>query len=235
MLIINADDYGRSKAETEAALACFLAGGITSASAMVFMEDSQRAAGLAREYNLPVGLHLNLSQSYETPVPAETAAAHERVISFLAGGKYAGLVYHPGLRRDFKVVYKTQNDEFVRLYGRQPAHVDGHHHRHLCANMLIDYVIPRGQRVRRNFTFGPGEKGWANRTYRRLSDRWLARRYQLTDYLFNLSECLGEGALTRALGLAGKATVELETHPSREAERNLLISEDFRRMRGAGL
>lgn len=233
MLIINADDYGRSRPETEAALVCFLAGGITSVSAMVFMADSQKAAELAREHKVPVGLHLNLSQSYEVSVPAEAVAAHERIIHFLAGSKYAGLLYHPGLRRDFKEVYRTQSDEFVRLYGQLPAHVDGHHHRHLCANMLIDEVIPRGQRVRRNFTFGPGEKGWMNRAYRRLTDRWLARRYRLTDYLFNLSDCLGEGALARALGLAGNATVELETHPSRAAERTLLTSENFRRMTGA--
>ena len=44
MLIINADDWGRSVAETNAALRCYEEARITSASAMVFMADSERAA-----------------------------------------------------------------------------------------------------------------------------------------------------------------------------------------------
>ncbi len=43
MIVINADDLGRTEAETEAALSCFNQGRITSTSAMVFMEDSERA------------------------------------------------------------------------------------------------------------------------------------------------------------------------------------------------
>jgi YdjC-like protein len=48
MLIINADDWGRSRAETDNALTCHDEGRITSASAMVYMEDSERAAELAK-------------------------------------------------------------------------------------------------------------------------------------------------------------------------------------------
>ena len=48
MLIINADDWGRSVAETDAALKCCKGGRITSLSAMAFMEDSERAADLGQ-------------------------------------------------------------------------------------------------------------------------------------------------------------------------------------------
>jgi len=61
MLIINADDWGRSRTETDAALQCYEKGRITSASAMVFMEDSERAADIAKENQVDVGLHLNFS------------------------------------------------------------------------------------------------------------------------------------------------------------------------------
>ena len=64
MLIINADDWGRSLAETDAALECYKAGRITSASAMVFMGDSERAAELAKENKLDVGLHLNFTDRF---------------------------------------------------------------------------------------------------------------------------------------------------------------------------
>jgi len=64
MLIINADDWGRSMAETDAALRCYKAGRITSVSAMVLMEDSHRAAELAKEHQLDVGLHLNFTDKF---------------------------------------------------------------------------------------------------------------------------------------------------------------------------
>ncbi|RQW78332.1 MAG: ChbG/HpnK family deacetylase, partial [Geobacter sp.] len=65
MIIINADDWGRYNTDTDAALACFEAGRITSVTAMVFMEDSGRAAELARDSGVDVGLHLNLSQTFK--------------------------------------------------------------------------------------------------------------------------------------------------------------------------
>jgi predicted glycoside hydrolase/deacetylase ChbG (UPF0249 family) len=49
MLIINADDWGRSVAETDAALRCYREGRITSVNAMVFMQDSERAARLTKD------------------------------------------------------------------------------------------------------------------------------------------------------------------------------------------
>ena len=55
MLIFNADDWGRSVAESDAALKCCKGGRITSVSAMVFMEDSERAAKIAQEQGLDIG------------------------------------------------------------------------------------------------------------------------------------------------------------------------------------
>ena len=81
MIIINADDWGRSCLETDAALSCYAKGTITSMSAMVFMQDSQRAAALAKEVRLPVGLHLNLNESLEGHARDSygTAAIHRAV------------------------------------------------------------------------------------------------------------------------------------------------------------
>ena len=62
MIIINADDWGRSERETDAALSTYKRGRITSASAMVFMRDSGRAADLAKDAGIDVGLHFNLSE-----------------------------------------------------------------------------------------------------------------------------------------------------------------------------
>src|SRR5207237_6047878 len=116
---------------------------------------------------------------------------------FLMRNKYSHLLYNPFLRREFSYSYEAQAGEFVRLFGRPPSHVDGHHHMHLCGNLLLSAVIPAGMKIRRNFSFWPGEKSWLNRTYRGLVDRWLARKYRLTDYFFDLSQSLQEQKLDR--------------------------------------
>src|SRR4051812_41107581 len=126
MIIINADDLGRSEAETEAALACYAEGRITSTSAMVFMEDSERGAARAKECGIGVGLHLNFSQRYTGRAPARLADAQSRIVRFMTASKYAVLLYHPGLRNDFRDVVLSQRDEFLRLYGQAPSHIDGH-------------------------------------------------------------------------------------------------------------
>jgi chitin disaccharide deacetylase len=228
MLIVNADDWGRSEAETNAALDCCERGTVTSASAMVFMKDCDRAATIARRAGVDVGLHLNLTEEFTSAeTPACLREAHGRISRFLRRNKYALLLYHPGLRREFRYVYGAQADEFRRLYGVDPSHVDGHLHMHHCTNMLIGRVIPKGQRVRRNFSFWPGEKSVVNRTYRGLADQWLGRRYRLTDYFFSLESCLKTGTLSHVMNLAKTAIVELMTHPIHPIEHDFLIGEAF--------
>lgn len=228
MLIINADDWGGWKSATDAALACFAARRITSVTAMVFMEDSERAAHIAGDTSLDVGLHINFNQPFSGPYcPPHLVAAHDRIRQFLRRNKYAQLVYHPGLRNEFRAVFQAQLDEFERLYGRAPSHFDGHQHMHLCSNALMDGVIPAGERVRRSFTFWPGEKSLLNRAYRNWVDGRLERRYSVTDYFFALSQCLDGPRLTRVLELAKTATVELMTHPEKPAEQSCLLSDSF--------
>ncbi len=229
MLIINADDWGRSRAETDAAFDCYAAGRITSASAMVFMEDSERAAERAKPAGVDVGLHLNLSQKFTGKTGSKLLSEyHYRIVRFLTLSKYSLLLYNPMLRKQFRYVYQAQAEEFHRLYGKPPSHVDGHQHKHLCANMIFDEVIPRGQRVRRNFSFWPGEKGVVNRTYRRLVDQCLHRTYRIADHFFALSRCLDESRLRRVLDVAKGATVELMTHPAKEDEYAFLMSDAYR-------
>ena len=214
MLIINADDFGRNRLATDRSLSCYEQGIVTSTSAMVFMEDSLRAADLARECSIDVGLHLNFTQELTQQIHSSLFCDyHDRIVRFLTKNNYNFLIYNPALRKEFEYVFQTQLEEFERLYGTSPSHVDGHHHMHLCANMLIETIIPEGQKVRRNFSFARGEKILLNRMYRSVIDKWLARRYLTTDYFFSLSERIKTGRLARALELAKASSVELETHP----------------------
>jgi predicted glycoside hydrolase/deacetylase ChbG (UPF0249 family) len=227
MLIINADDWGRCPAETDAALECYKKGRITSVSAMLFMEDSERAAAIARDHKLDAGLHLNFTDSFTNSVPATLKTSHRRTARFLGRSKYAQLIYNPLLRANFADSYRAQVDEFQRLYGKPPSRIDGHHHMHLCANVLFSNLIPTGTKVRRNFSFWPGEKSGSNRTYRALIDRWLGRKYRLTDYFFDLTQCMEENKWSRVAALAQSTGVELMTHPVNPGEQAYLMSDEF--------
>jgi predicted glycoside hydrolase/deacetylase ChbG (UPF0249 family) len=228
MIIVNADDWGRSVAETDAALRCHATRRITSVTAMVFMEDSERAAALALEHGLDVGLHLNFSQPFTAaPQCPILTDRQERVCRFINSSKYSFLLYNPALRRDFAGTYQVQLEEFCRLYGKAPSHVDGHHHKHLCSNVLLGDVIPAGQKVRRNFFFWPEEKSKLNRAYRGATDHLLSRKYRLTDYFFALSQCMKGDRLAKVLELAKTHAVEVMTHPANPQERDYLMSERY--------
>jgi chitin disaccharide deacetylase len=195
---------------------------------MVFMEDSERAAELAGEAGLDVGLHLNLTEQFTGTRHGQTLRHHHNlVIRYLKANKYSQLVYNPFLRNAFAYVYEAQAEEFSRLYGKMPSHVDGHHHMHLCVNMLLSGLIPAGVKIRRNFSFWPGEKSAFNRAYRKLVDQWLARQYRLPDYFFCLSQCIQEKKWDRVETLARCSNVELMTHPVVTAEAEYMKGGEF--------
>jgi len=228
VLIVNADDWGRSVAETDVALDCFSRGRITSVTAMVFMADSDRAAGIALQHGIPVGLHLNFTEAFTGPgTGRDLLSEHQRVAKSLTRTRHSILAFNPRLRRSFSSLFQCQLDEFIRLYKKPPTHFDGHQHFHLCSNMLLAAPIPRGQKIRRTFTFTVGEKGLANWLYRRALDRWVEKRYRTTDYFFALSQRLNKERLAAVMNLARGANVELMTHPIVAKERDLLLSPEF--------
>ena len=228
MLIINADDFGRSRLVSDRIIYCYKQGRVTSTSAMVFMEDSRRAANLAKEYKLDVGLHLNFTQQFtQQDRNSLLLDYHNRIVSFLSMKKYNFLIFNPSLHMRFDYVFREQLEEFENLYGVSPSHIDGHHHMHLCTNMLIGGIIPAGQKIRRNFSYSQGEKSLLNRMYRSIIDIWLSRRYLTTDFLFSLSECIKFGRLERAFELAKTSNVELGTHPELTEEFECLMGSTF--------
>jgi len=83
----------------------------------------------------------------------------------------------------------------------------------LCANVLLQQLLPPGTAVRRNFSFRPGEKPFWNRLYRRLIDDQLARQHRVTDYFFNLAPLEPRDRLDGIFSLATESIVEVETHP----------------------
>jgi predicted glycoside hydrolase/deacetylase ChbG (UPF0249 family) len=224
IVIVNADDWGINAAITDCILACARPAAISSVSAMVFMDDSERAARLARDHGIDAGLHLNLTCAFTaTGVAPRLLEHHRRIVSFLRLARHARVLFNPLLVRSFDYVTRAQLDEFERLYGAPPRRVDGHHHMHLCTNVLVQKLLPKNAMIRRNQHFAPGEMSALNRRYRRWQDRFLARRYPTSDYFFDLSP-MQPKRLRRILTLARESTVEIAAHPDGPEEFAFLMS-----------
>lgn len=226
-LIINADDWGRSREVTDRTLDCVLARAVSSASAMVFMEDSERAAALASEHKVDTGLHLNLTSPFTSNAASPSLKENQRkVTAYLRSHRINQAIYRPGLARAFEVVVRAQLDEYTRLYQKPARRIDGHHHMHLCANVQFQHLLPEGAIVRRNFSLGKGEKSVINRAYRSWQDRRLARRHRITDFFYPLVPMSVPGRLEKIFTLANNSTVEVETHPVNQDEFEFLMHGD---------
>lgn len=224
-LIINADDWGRNRETTDRILDCLKLGSVTATSAMVFMEDSERAASISREHEIDTGIHLNLT----TPFSGATCGFkklrehQEKISQFLRRSRIAQVIYNPLLASAFHYVIEAQIEEYARLYGNNPVRLDGHHHMHLCANVLFGRLLPKGTIVRRSFSKLPGEKGLANRSWRSFVNSRLESRYRVTDYFFSI-EPLSPEHLKAIVHLASHSVVEMETHPVNAEEYDFLTS-----------
>lgn len=153
ILVITADDLGIDPRRDDGILAAHARGAITQASLMVRGRSAERAARLAREAGLAVGLHLDLT---ETP----PCAPKSEIASLLdANGDKRG---KHGLREAIErgqidpahvaLEANAQIDAFADLMGAPPAHVDGHQHAHtvpFLAEVLAPVLAARGVRTTR--------------------------------------------------------------------------------------
>jgi predicted glycoside hydrolase/deacetylase ChbG (UPF0249 family) len=232
-VIINADDWGRDKDVTDRSLECVSQGVLSSVSAMVFMEDSERAAALAQQHSVDAGLHLNLTTVFSGAHCSPRLKEHQQKITrFLRASRLCPAIYHPGRSGSFEYVVNAQLEEYERLYGVPPGRVDGHHHMHLCANVQVQKLLPAGTIARRNFSFASGEKGALNRRYRRWQDSRLAKRHRMTDFFFALPPMDPPGRLERIFDLANRCSVEVETHPVNADEYQFLTGGELMRRVG---
>ena len=213
-LIINADDWGRDRTTTDRTLDCIRCGAVSAVSAMVFMEDSERAALMTREHGIDTGLHLNLTTPFSAGECSSQLRERQATLArYLLRHRLMQVIFHPGLTTQFEYVVKMQLDEYRRLYGSAPVRIDGHHHMHLCANVLVQGLLLPRTVVRRNFSFEMGEKSLGNRLYRHWIDSRLQRHHRLTDYFFSLGPIKPENRLERIVSLSRNFVVEVEAHP----------------------
>jgi predicted glycoside hydrolase/deacetylase ChbG (UPF0249 family) len=114
VLIVNADDFGRSPGVNEGIIRCHEQGILTSASLMVRWPEAEDAAAYARRSSLGVGLHLDLGEW-------EYRDGEWRTVYEVVSKKTAEAVAHE---------LAGQLERFERLVGRSPDHLDSHQHVH---------------------------------------------------------------------------------------------------------
>ncbi len=233
LLIVNADDLGQDAPTTDSILRCFEGGRVGSASAMVFMSDSARAADLAREAGLPTRLHLNLTEPFTDPsVPAGARERQARMARHLSGLQVAYRVCSPRRQSLIEDCIRDQLTAFEHLYGIAPRDVDGHQHVHTCLNVLLARSLGKVKGMRATFNLPPDDGMLGKRGLQAFVNRLVRLRFDSTErftYLRKGEECRSVADLAGIVARARSESVEIMTHPGIAAEREVLMSEEWAR------
>ena len=231
LLIVNADDWGYDEPTTEAIADCHLAGGLTSATAMMFMAGSEHASSLAaRHPDLGIGLHLNLFEEYSGESASTQVRDRQRqLLDSFQRSRLRRWIYDPRIRHQVDQVVADQWERFLELYGRVPTHVDGHHHSHMAANVLLSDSLPRGIAIRNALSDDarPNPVAAVLRAARR---HFVLSRFSSTDYFFSIESVwpgLASPPPEEKLGLAQRSTVEVMVHPAFPREYEPLQSPEW--------
>lgn len=127
-LIVNADDFGATCGINQGIVHCHKHGVVTSTSLMVRGRAAEEACALAQEHPaLAVGLHWDLDSE--------------------ARGNHVDIGNSSSVRGELE----RQLEDFHRLMGRPPTHVDSHHHVHReseVAAITRELVAPVGVPLR---------------------------------------------------------------------------------------
>ena len=158
-LIVNADDFGRSKSINEAVIRAHREGILTSASLMVNEPACAEAVALARQNpRLGIGLHLTFLCGKAALPQTQIPGLVNRAGEFTNNPAGAGFRYffQPGLRQQLRAEMRAQFARF-RDTGLELDHVNGHLHLHLhptVFSLLMEDAEQLGvQRIR--LTFDP--------------------------------------------------------------------------------
>ncbi|CAM8673274.1 chitin disaccharide deacetylase [Leclercia adecarboxylata] len=159
LLIVNADDFGLSKGQNYGIVEACRHGVVTSTTAMVNGEAIEHAAALSRDLpDLGVGMHFVLTLGM--PLTAMPGLTREGVL-----GKWIWERAEEGTLPLEEIARELdcQFNRFVDLFGREPTHIDSHHHVHMIPAifpLVAEFARRKGValRVDRQVDM-PGEMG----------------------------------------------------------------------------
>ena len=127
ILIVNADDLGRTTGINSGIFEAHRRGLVTSATLMVAFDAAEAAAAQLDDHpGLGIGLHVALTGSLSV-LPAERLSSMTDATGhFLPKPEEFD---RPG-PEEVMAEAKAQLDLFLELTGRLPTHLDSHHHSH---------------------------------------------------------------------------------------------------------
>jgi predicted glycoside hydrolase/deacetylase ChbG (UPF0249 family) len=195
---------------------------------MVFMADSIRAAELASSRDIAVGLHLNFTVPFTNP-PLNTRLCehHLKVTNKFQSYRFYRYLYNPTLQDSIDYCFRSQYDEFVHLFGKNPSHIDGHHHIHLATNILFGGVIPAGLRVRKVRDL-ISQRNLFEVRLRNSVTKFMKKRFITTDLFYQIFPC--DALVSEIFSKARFKNVELMVHPGEDGEFLYLNSDNYLRM-----
>ncbi|XP_061866190.1 carbohydrate deacetylase isoform X2 [Colius striatus] len=132
-LIVTGDDFGYCPRRNQGIVDCFLAGAVSNVSLLVNGSAAADAAKLARRYNIPIGLHANLSEGSPVCEVLKTNSSLLNQDGFFHGKMGFRTALSKGLLNmsEVKQELKAQVELFQELTGHLPPHMDGHQHVHV--------------------------------------------------------------------------------------------------------
>lgn len=204
LLIVNADDLGRTAGINAGVLAAHRDGIVSSATLMVASPAAaEAAAALADHPGLGVGLHVTLTggapptlAAAAVPSLVDAAGRLPRRPEGLAGASPA----------DVLAEIRSQLQRFGDLTGRLPTHVDSHHHVHRLPPVLeavVELAREHGLPVR-NASPAVG---------RRLREEGILTTGAFKERFFGTEARLE--TLLEVLQAVGEGSTELMCHPAR--------------------
>ncbi|MFP2561912.1 chitin disaccharide deacetylase [Enterobacter ludwigii] len=127
LLIVNADDFGLSKGQNYGIIEACRRGVVTSTTALVNGDAVEHAAQLSREVPaLGVGMHFVLTLGMPlSPMPGLTRDG--QLGKWIWEQAEQGTLPLEEITRELD----CQFNRFVDLFGREPTHIDSHHHVHM--------------------------------------------------------------------------------------------------------
>jgi hopanoid biosynthesis associated protein HpnK len=243
-LIVNADDFGRSRSINQAVVQAHCNGILTTASLMVNEPAFAEAVALAKEHpRLGVGLHLTLSHGHSALAPEKIPGLVNLRGEFADRAVANGLRYftHRQLQDQLRQEIHAQFEKF-RSTGLLLDHVNGHLHFHLhptVFRILMEEVDKFGIRHMR-LTRDPfwlnvrlSRSDWLSRAAHALIYHCLARRAEgqlrrrgirHTQLVFGLLQNarVDEDYISRLLPQLPAGDSELYSHPSLDEFKNEL-------------
>ncbi|CAF3746674.1 unnamed protein product [Rotaria sordida] len=142
-MIINADDFGYCPKRDKAIIDLFKQKSISSTSLLVNGDNAYQACLYAKQYNLPMGIHFNLTEG--RPITKNLLKIKSLInINGIMHGKF-------GLRDELdkgnieqehiKYELINQLNKYKELTnGQLPKHIDGHQHIHIHP-MIIEIIV----------------------------------------------------------------------------------------------